>query len=239
LSVVSVGSRRSFTTPLILTQLLPRTQHKNLSPRSLVKKFVSHSNSLTNIIRTWRKNKNLRDVSLQKSCVLKLVEMKLVENINSIFKNERVKSFVFWCAGLIVLDQIFKLVIFSILNTEQIFSVGDQGVIGIKLFENAHFAFSLPLPIYVIYLIYFLALLLISIYVVKHFNLFLKKELFAWLLIFAGAISNIAERIIRGSVRDYLYIYGDGILNLADLYILFGILSLLYLEIKPKIFKKN
>lgn len=165
--------------------------------------------------------------------------MKLVENINSIFKNERVKSFVFWCAGLIVLDQIFKSVIFSILNTEQIFSVGDQGVIGIKFFENAYFAFSLPLPIHVIYIIYFLALLLISIYVVKHFNSFLKKELFAWLLIFAGAISNIAERIIRGSVRDFLYIYGGGILNLADLYILFGILSLLYLEIKPKIFKKN
>ena len=152
------------------------------------------------------------------------------------------KSFVFWCETLVALDQLIKFTLFNSVLAEKIFRFRDTGIFGIKLFENAQFAFSLPLPQPAIYLIYIFVLSLISIYLVKHFNALTKQEYFAWLIIFAGAISNAVERIFRGSVRDYLFINGiggGGILNLADLYIIGGIVALFYLEIKLKIFKKN
>ena len=52
----------------------------------------------------------------------------------------------------------------------------------------------------------------------------------AWALVLAGGASNIIERIIMGSVRDFIYIHWrnlTGIYNLADFYIIVGVLVLL------------
>lgn len=67
----------------------------------------------------------------------------------------------------------------------------------------------------------------------------LKRKL-AWTLVFAGAISNVTERVVLGYVRDFIFIFG-GILNLADLYILGGVFILLSTELFPSLqerFKK-
>ena len=49
-------------------------------------------------------------------------------------------------------------------------------------------------------------------------------------LTFAGALSNVVERIVLGSVRDFIYIifyHWVGVYNLADGYIIAGIILLL------------
>ena len=58
---------------------------------------------------------------------------------------------------------------------------------------------------------------------------------FAWMLIFAGAASNIGERILLGYVRDFIYITfykWTGVYNAADFYILIGIVILLFVNKK-------
>ena len=95
------------------------------------------------------------------------------------------------------------------------------------IFQNNNFAFSLPVPIVLMYLIYALVLFFMGRHIWKNFKTFSLKELTAWNLIFAGALSNIGERIILGYVRDWIYIY-NGIFNLADGYIIAGIVILIF-----------
>lgn len=93
-------------------------------------------------------------------------------------------------------------------------------------FHNAVFAFSLPLPVWLIYGLYLFFISAMLTYVYRHFKQFSLQQNLAWLLIFAGAFSNIGERISHGYVVDWIYIL-NGIFNLADGYIILGIIILL------------
>ena len=131
--------------------------------------------------------------------------------INSL-KNGKTKFcfFVFLFVFLIAIDQIAKYLIS-------------------RQFYNSAFAFSLPVPITLIYLIYVLVLFGIVYYLVKNYRRLLFMHQLAWLMILAGAASNIGERILLGYVRDFIYItfyHWVGIYNLADGYIIIGILIL-------------
>ena len=104
-----------------------------------------------------------------------------------------------------------------------------------EVFENHVFAFSLPVPVYLMYLIYAAVFIGMSYYVACNHREFNFTAKLAWVLIFAGAISNIGERVILGYVRDWIYIW-TGIFNLADGYIILGIILLLiqsYWQPKP------
>jgi lipoprotein signal peptidase len=103
-------------------------------------------------------------------------------------------------------------------------------------FLNFNFVFSLPLPQRFIFLTYAVILFFICVFIFKNFKKFGGLEKFAWLLILAGAASNIGERIIFGCVKDYIYIL-NGIFNLADGYIILGFLVLLCKN-KTKLSKK-
>ena len=68
-------------------------------------------------------------------------------------------------------------------------------------------------------------------YVFKNYRIFSFFSSLAWTLIFAGALSNIAERLYLGYVKDFIYIdfyHWVGIYNLADGYIIVGIIILLF-----------
>lgn len=95
-----------------------------------------------------------------------------------------------------------------------------------NIFKNSVFAFSLPLPVWLIYTIYAFVLGAMLVYCLKNYQKFSKQQSLAWVVIFSGAVSNIGERIILGYVRDWIFIL-NGVLNLADFYILLGILILL------------
>jgi signal peptidase II len=95
----------------------------------------------------------------------------------------------------------------------------------IQILYNDAFAFSLrvPLvPLLLMYLIYGVVIIVILRYVHKNFSRLSSFALFGWTLIIAGGLSNIGERIILGSVRDFIPLLG-GTLNLADLFIIAGI----------------
>ncbi len=94
-------------------------------------------------------------------------------------------------------------------------------------FINTAFAFSLPLPKIAIYAIYMVVLGLIGSYILTKHKNFLGREKLAWVFILSGAVSNIAERVLLGYVRDWIYIL-NGVFNLADFFIIFGMLVLFY-----------
>jgi len=98
-----------------------------------------------------------------------------------------------------------------------------------RVFHNSAFAFSLPIPTPLMYLIYLVVILGMVYYVFKNHGNFSIGANVAWTLIFAGAASNIGERIVLGYVRDFIYISfyrWTGVYNLADFYIILGIIIL-------------
>jgi signal peptidase II len=138
-------------------------------------------------------------------------------------------AFVFWFLSALVLilaEQLLKYAIVAQFN----FAL-KWGEVGIENFNNYDFAFSLPVPQTLIYTIYFVLLSLMFVYLYKRFRSFEFFVRAGWLLIAAGALSNIGERLVLGYVRDYIYIF-SGIFNLADFYIFAGIIMLLAQDIK-------
>lgn len=124
------------------------------------------------------------------------------------------RSFGFWFAvivTLIVVDQLTKFLAQKNLSS---------------IFLNKNFAFSLPVPIVAMYAIYIAVMIVVLVYLLRSWPTLFRKEKIAWSFILAGGISNIGERIIFGYVKDFIPIL-TGIFNLADLFILFGLILLL------------
>lgn len=101
-----------------------------------------------------------------------------------------------------------------------------------RVFQNHGFAFSLPLPNYFSFVIYAIVLAGMVYYCARNYHEFTTLQAGAWLLVFAGAAANVGERIALGYVRDFIYITAyrwTGIYNLADFYIITGIIIILFL----------
>ncbi len=144
-------------------------------------------------------------------------ENTFTRELNNKLLNERnfKKSFVLFFMVLagIVVDQYIKYQVFLRPNLP----------FGLVHFENNKFAFSLPLPIWLIYSLYVLVLGVAGYYLIKRFRHAKSTELVGWALLFAGGLSNIAERIILGYVRDYFMVF-NGVFNLADFFIIAGVI---------------
>ena len=139
--------------------------------------------------------------------------MNSLNNTNTQQKNESTKlmPFVFLFLALVFFDQAAKHFAHNI-------------------FRNAVFAFSIPLPVWLIYFVYAGVVLAMVYYTATQYNFFSFTSKIAWTFIFAGAVSNIIERIFLGYVRDFIYIHFlqlTGIYNLADFFIIIGIVILL------------
>lgn len=119
--------------------------------------------------------------------------------------------------GLIVVDQLSKFIAAK----------------GAAIFRNYNFAFSLPVPVQLMFVYYFIILGVIVWYVWSRRGVLTGQDKVAWALIIAGAVSNIGERLALGYVRDFIHIR-TGVFNLADFFILFGIVLLL---LRPRIAK--
>ena len=102
-----------------------------------------------------------------------------------------------------------------------------------KAFRNFNFAFSLPLPTWSMYFIYGVIMVLVLWYCAKNFGKFSFWQTLSWILIISGAVLNIGERIVLGFVRDFIFVF-NGVFNLADCYIIAGIIILLFLNLKPQ-----
>lgn len=136
---------------------------------------------------------------------------------------------------LIILDQISKYIActtklnFDILGDFlRIEYVQNTGTI-FGLFENSNYVF---LSIAIILCI------LIAIYMRKNIEKKSFKEK-TFLLILAGGIGNIIDRIVRGYVVDFISLKWVGIFNFSDAYIVIGVFLIIILEIKEMVLKKD
>ena len=120
----------------------------------------------------------------------------------------------FWLSAVIIfigIDQLTKLA---------------ASHLGWSIFLNDKFAFSLPVPIFFMYAIYVVVLLGMSFYVYRTWHRFENIQKLAWAFVYAGGLSNIGERIVLGHVRDFIPI-SSGMLNVADIFIIIGLVLLL------------
>ncbi len=127
------------------------------------------------------------------------------------------KHYFFLWLGLVVADQAAKYI----------------ATIHGRTFRNYLFAFSAPVPLPLMYVAYAAILTVIAWYIMTHHRGFTATDKLAWVLIVAGSLSNIGERIVNGYVKDFIYLF-SGVFNFADFYILLGIVLLFISRGRPK-----
>lgn len=100
---------------------------------------------------------------------------------------------------------------------------------------NSGSSFSLfsQLPYYNSFLIIFsILILLLLLYVASSSKILLTtQDLLLLTLVFSGISGNLIDRILYGAVQDIFYLKGVFIFNFADVYLTFGAIYLIYLEI--------
>ncbi|MAG28922.1 hypothetical protein CL632_02140 [bacterium] len=119
-----------------------------------------------------------------------------------------------------VLDRIIKYFVLKNPSFENGFFLFD-GVFGLRLHINEYFAWGLPISNTIsIYLMILVILALIYAMIRMH-------ALGLWLVL-AGALSNILDRFIYNGVIDYIVVPWGGIINIADILVIAGVLVLLF-----------
>jgi signal peptidase II len=136
----------------------------------------------------------------------------------------RFSILVFEFSILVLIDQITKL----------IFSARDffMGPLHVHLMKNYGLAFSLNFGAVINFVLVGLGLIFFAYYYFKHRQEFKSLTSFGFVLIFAGAISNIADRLLLGYVRDFIDISLGFTFNLADAFVAAGLIIILIFQSK-------
>ena len=135
---------------------------------------------------------------------------------------------------LIVIDYSSKLYIKSILTNEYIMI---NNYISFQIFYNKGVAFSIfnsesiIINYLILLIIIFIIGFIINIFYKTYINI-CKAEKLSYILILGGALGNLLDRIINGSVLDFIIIgykdyYFPAIFNLADIFISTGVFIML------------
>lgn len=129
-----------------------------------------------------------------------------------------------WCLVLIVLDQLTKYLVHT-------YSQETVEIIGrffrIEYSQNTGVAFGLPVP-YTLLIIGNIVLMGLIIWIInKEFDLEQPIGKSALVLILAGALGNLIDRLTRGFVVDFIGVWSWPNFNLADAYISVGILLMI------------
>ena len=119
------------------------------------------------------------------------------------------------------------------------FAVSKQGgffiwpdFLDIGFYQNYGIAFGIPLPLYLIYPLIAVSLMLISW---RYRQKLGQGNVWVWLaclLIFTGAASNLFDRLYWGYVIDYIHFSFGSTFNLADMMVVGGVGVLLWRELK-------
>lgn len=134
-------------------------------------------------------------------------------------------------AFLILLDQITKYLAATNLKTN--FSIiGD--FFQLQYSENTGIAFGIPIPQVILIIANTLLIIAIVYLVRKELSLRNRLTQICTALILAGGMGNLTDRIFRGFVIDFISIWKWPTFNLADTYIVVGILLIIIFYGKVK-----
>lgn len=148
-------------------------------------------------------------------------------------KNKKVISIIVGIV-LIVLDQIIKIV-----------SVGKSITIipdflSFSYFENTNVAFGVGSNGFTLIVLASIALIAMIILFIKKKNQDLDfKLILSLVFILAGCLGNLIDMIFLGYVRDYIYVKNMPIMNIADIFEIFGIVFLIVVIIISLVRRKK
>lgn len=132
-------------------------------------------------------------------------------------KNKTKKLLIISVLGLIIIDQFTKSIALRFL----LFPIGNE-FFGLELVHNTGMAFGFNNGnLKNIFLTIFVLLIILN-FLKNQIERIDKKTTFAISLVISGGISNLIDRIFRGSVTDFIKIYKIPNFNIADICIVIG-----------------
>jgi len=144
-------------------------------------------------------------------------------------------------ACLFIIDRLIKVYLLNFLQENQLNSFRLNNFFEVTLVWNKGVSYGLfPQQSYAGQLIIIFFSLIICVWIAKFItNSEIRYRSITLILILAGASSNIIDRMIYGAVADFFHFeiatYSWYVFNIADIYIVSGLLILIYAFIYPNI----
>lgn len=146
-------------------------------------------------------------------------------------------------SGLFTMDRLVKVFLLNFLQENQLNSFRLNNFFEVTLVWNKGVSYGLfPQQSYIGQLIIIFFSLIICVWIAKFItNSDIRYRSITLILILAGASSNMIDRLIYGAVADFFHFeiatYSWYVFNIADIYIVSGLLILIYAFIYPNIKK--
>ena len=146
-------------------------------------------------------------------------------------------------SGLFTIDRLVKVFLLNFLQENQLNSFRLNNFFEVTLVWNKGVSYGLfPQQNYAGQLIIIFFSLIICVWIAKFItNSDIRYRSITLILILAGASSNMIDRLIYGAVADFFHFeiatYSWYVFNIADIYIVSGLLILIYAFIYPNIKK--
>ena len=141
--------------------------------------------------------------------------------------------------NLIIIDFVSKQIVFYFINLNNFVFI--TNFFELTHIHNYGISFGLFSGFYSPWLFVFLGIIITLILIFMYFNSNNIVEKWGFLIIIAGALSNIIDRIFNGFVIDFLFFHYNNFywpaFNFADIYISIGVFLILYKLINDSIKK--
>lgn len=138
---------------------------------------------------------------------------------------------------LLCIDQIAKLLVVNLLTkTDSIAII--KNFFYLTYINNDGAAFSILVGKRIFLILVAIIVIIMLIHYIKKNNIQNKLELVSISLIIGGSLGNLMDRVVRGYVIDFLdfkiFNYNFPIFNLADTFIVIGVILLLLKELRKE-----
>ena len=138
---------------------------------------------------------------------------------------------------LLCIDQISKLLVVNLLTkTDSITMI--KNFFYLTYINNDGAAFSILVGKRIFLILVAIAIIIMLIHYIKKNNIQNKLEIVSLALIIGGSLGNLMDRVVRGYVIDFLdfkiFNYNFPIFNLADTFIVIGVILLLLKELRKE-----
>ena len=129
-------------------------------------------------------------------------------------------------SAFIILDRLAKIIFLLVLTKDKEI-VLIKNFLSLKLIFNEGAIFSITIKLWILILGTVIILGILGLFYGKYYRQFNFAERFGLVLIFAGAIGNLLDRVLIGKVVDYLNPSFWAAFNLADVLIIGGVVLIM------------